>query len=199
MGCIKARVVARLDSGHATSQLRVRLEVSARPRLPSRPVADTPELDLNLTSLDGSSRPLREWLTTFHLAIVALDPFTNESAWILPTAAKVLSTFQEADCRIAWLVTGSDKECKMFLGPWAREILTFADPDRTAVKGLGLDQLPAIVTVAMDGSILAKAEGWRPSEWRSVVERLASVTAWKAPVVPAPGDPGPFEGTPVAG
>lgn len=161
-------------------------------------VADTPVLDIVLASIDGPRRRLQEWLTTFHLAVVALDPFTNESAWILPTAAKVLSTFREADCRVAWLVTATEAECRMFLGPWSREILTFADADRSVVAGLGIERLPALVTLAQDGSILGKAEGWHPPEWREVVDELASVTGWKAPVVPQPGDPGPFEGTTAA-
>jgi hypothetical protein len=58
--------------------------------LPSHLVAKDPPADLVLTSLGGEARPLPEWLTTFHLATVALDPYTNESAWILPTATRIL-------------------------------------------------------------------------------------------------------------
>ena len=152
-----------------------------------------------LAPLNGPSRTVREWLTTFHLVFVAIDPYTNESAWILPTASRILLAFQEADCRIAWLVAGDAEACRLFLGPWAREILTFADPDRTAIKGFGLERLPALVHLGIDGSIVGAAEGWEPAEWRDVTVNLAKVMAWLPPPVPAAGDPGPFEGSPATG
>ena len=139
---------------------------------------------------------MAELLTTFHLCFVALDPFTNESAWILPTAARILTTFEQADVRIAWLVAGTARECRMFLGPWAREVLTFTDPDRQAIKTFGLTRLPAIVHLGMDGTIENAAEGWHPLEWREVTEHLADITSWKGPSFPLPNDPGPFEGSP---
>ena len=36
-------------------------------------------LDINLTAINGEVRPLHEWVTTFHLASVVLDPYTNET------------------------------------------------------------------------------------------------------------------------
>ncbi|OWY60383.1 hypothetical protein B7486_69480, partial [cyanobacterium TDX16] len=89
--------------------------------------------DLQLDPVQGDGHTLSEWLTTFQMAVVALDPFTHESAWILETAGKMLQHYRGADCRVAWLVTGTDDEAKRFLGPWANEVLTFADPDRKAV------------------------------------------------------------------
>ena len=68
--------------------------------LPFHPVARTVALDLNLTALSGEQRPLSEWLTTFHLASVVLDPYTNESSWILSTAERVLDAFRGADVRV---------------------------------------------------------------------------------------------------
>lgn len=162
-------------------------------------MAADPPLDLTLAPLNGGSRTLREWLTTFNLVFVALDPFTNESAWILPTAARILTVFEQADCRVSWVVAGTPQECRMFLGPWAREILTFADPDRAAIKAFGLEKLPAIVHVGQDGTVIGSAEGWQPLEWRAVTDQLADVMSWSAPTVPRVGDPGPFEGTPAAG
>ena len=162
-------------------------------------MASNPPLDLTLTPINGAGRSVAQLLTTFHLCFVALDPFTNESAWILPTAARILQTFEQADVRVAWLVTATPSECRMFLGPWAREILTFADPDRVAVKGFGLERLPAIVHVAMDGTLVSAAEGWNPLEWRQVTDHLAKITEWKAPSFPGPNDPGPFDGTPALG
>jgi hypothetical protein len=160
-------------------------------------MATNPPLDLVLTPISGEGRTVNEWLTTFHLAFVALDPFTNESAWILPTAVRILDVFDQSDARVAFLVTGTPEECRLFLGPHAVSTLTFSDPDRTAVKGFGFERLPAFVHLAMDGTIANAAEGWNPSEWKVVADHLAEVTSWTAPVIPlAPKDPGPFEGSP---
>lgn len=162
-------------------------------------MATAPPLDLSLAPLNGPPRTVEQWLTTFHLVFVALDPFTYESAWLLPTANRVLLTFQEADCRIAWLVAGTPEECYQFLGPWSKEILTFADPDREAIKAFGLEYLPAIVHVGTDGSVIGAAEGWDPLEWRAVADNLARIMAWSAPTIPAAGDPGPYPGSPALG
>ena len=159
-------------------------------------MATDPAPDVVLTPLGGEGRTVREWLTTFHLAFVALDPFTHESAWILPTAVRILDTFDEADVRVAFLVTGTEEECGMFLGPHARSTLTFADPDRAAVRGFGIERLPAFVHVAMDGALANWAEGWNPPEWKTVADHLATVTSWIAPVIPIAKDPGPYEGSP---
>ena len=162
-------------------------------------VAGAPPQDLTLTPLNGPPRSVEQWLTTFHLVFVAVDPFTYESAWLLPTANRILLNFQEADCRIAWLVAGSAEDCQAFLGPWSKEILTFADPDRSAIKAFGLERLPALVHVGTDGSVIGAAEGWDPLEWRAVTGALAKMMAWTAPTIPAAGDPGPYPGSPALG
>jgi hypothetical protein len=149
-----------------------------------------------LAPINGDPKTVREWLTTFHLALVVLDPYTYESAWLLETAGRVLKTFEQSDARTAFLLTCSPAEARQFLGPWAVDLLTFADPDRVAVAGFGLERLPAFVHLAMDGTIYNAAEGWDPLEWRKVADDLARVTAWKAPAIPLPGDPGPYEGSP---
>lgn len=160
-------------------------------------MAINPSPDLALTPINGERRTVRELLTTFHLVFVALDPFTNESAWILPTAARILTNFDEADCRVAWLMAGATAdECRAFLGPHARHILTFADPERTAVKGFGLEHLPALVHLGIDGEVVGAAEGWNPAEWRTVTDRLAKIMSWLPPVIPLAKDPGAFRGTP---
>src|SRR3954454_15572345 len=123
--------------------------------VPSAAVATNPPADLTLTPLNGPRRTVAQLLTTFHLCFVALDPFTNESAWILPTAARILTVFAEADVRISWVVTSTAEEARTFLGPWAREILTFADPDRSAVKAFGLERLPAMVYLGMNCDLRA--------------------------------------------
>ena len=152
-------------------------------------------LDFELTPLDGESRSLSEWLTTFPLVPIVLDPYTHESAWILDTARRVLTSYKGADCRPCWIVAASADDAKQFLGPYADEFLTFADPDKAAIKGWGIESAPAFALVWQDGNIMAKAEGWDPETWREVAEAIDDQTKWIRPQLPAPGDPAPFAGT----
>jgi hypothetical protein len=162
-------------------------------------VARTPPADLTLTTLDGGSKTVREWTTNFPLASVVIDPYTSQSAWLLHTSARLLRFFTGADVRVNWIVTADPDDARAFLGPLATEFLTFADPDRVAVRALGLEKLPALVVILQDLSIAAAAEGWQPAEWRGVTDSLTKLTAWGRVVVPADGDPGPFEGSAAAG
>ena len=156
-------------------------------------------LDITLTTITGESRPLEEWVTTFHLASVVLDPYTNESSWVLKSAARILDAFRGADVRVNFVVACSAAEAKQFLGKFADEFLVFCDPDRTFVRGLGVATLPAFVFVRGDGSLQAAAEGWNPAEWRQVAKVIADNTSWIAPTIPVAADPSPFHGTPAAG
>lgn len=158
-----------------------------------------PPVDVTLTSISGESRPLREWLTTFHLATVVLDPYTNESSWLLPTAIRVLRHFSGAAVRTNFVLTCSADEARTYLGPIADEILAFCDPDRTFVKSLGLTELPAFVVVRGDGTVAAGAQGWKASEWQKVADAVAEMTSWSTTLLPAAGDPGSFKGTPALG
>lgn len=162
-------------------------------------MASNVALDINLSTIDGESRPLEEWVTTFHLASVVLDPYTNESSWILKTAARVLDAFRGADVRVNLVVTCSADDAKSYLGPLADRFLVFCDADRSFVRGLGLSTLPAFVFVRGDGTVQAAAEGWNPAEWRRVAKSIADTTSWIAPVIPVSGDPSPFHGTPAQG
>jgi hypothetical protein len=130
--------------------------------------------------------------------MVALDPYTHESAWILETAAKILRHYRPADIRVSWLVTADDEDCRRFLGPWEQEFLTFADPDRTAVKGFGIERLPSLIYVRAD-SLTETADGWDPTAWRNIGATVATQLSWSRPMIPSPGDPVPYQGTPATG
>lgn len=162
-------------------------------------MATDPPADLQLTPINGDGQTIDVWLKTFQLAVVALDPFTNESSWLLETAGRVLTHFTEADCRTSLLVTSTADEARQFLGPWADRLLVFADPDRTAVQALGLNELPAFLQIRNDRQIVAAAEGWDPQEWRDVATSLAKANSWSAPLVPDAGDPSPFAGSAARG
>ena len=174
-------------------------EHADRPRQPE-PIAlgvvTTVPLDLQLDALGGKARPLEDWLTMFPLAPVVLDPYTHESAWILHTARRILVTYAGAGCRTCWIVACGPDDAKRFLGPYADELLTFADPERAAVDALGLQSLPAFMLVLQDGSVAASAEGWHPAEWRAVAEAVSDLTEWNRPVIGDGDDPAPFSGTP---
>lgn len=154
---------------------------------------------MKLTALGGESRTLAEWLTTFQLVVVVIDPYTAESAWLLETAGRILTNFRDADCRVGWVVTADDRDCRRFLGPWAGDLLTFADPDRKFVAELDVRRLPALVHIRQDLAVVGLAEGWKPEEWSGVTESLAQSMSWSHPNIPEAGDPGPFEGSPARG
>jgi hypothetical protein len=155
--------------------------------------------DLELAPLGGKPLPLRAWLTTFHLVGAVLDPYTAESAWLLPTVARIFRVYDDADCRVAIVVTCSSEEAEQFLGPYAKEFLVFADPERRLAEALGITTLPALVHVRQDLSLAGAAEGWDPDAWRELTDNLSRAMGWTRPVVPAPTDPRPYPGTPAKG
>lgn len=159
-------------------------------------VVSNPDLNVRLAPIEGEPRAIGQWLTSFDLVFVVVDPRAKTSRWILPTAERVLTSFYEADCRVAWLVAGDEDESREFLGSRADRLLVFADPERSAIAAFGLERLPAIVHVGTDGAVVGAVEGWEPSQWRELVNRLAKRMAWIPPAIPDPDDPGPFEGSP---
>jgi len=162
-------------------------------------MATAPSPEIPLDPLQGDPRPLEDWVTTFHLAVVILDPFTYESSWIIDTAARVLNEYTGADVRTAWLVTGTDEQAQEFLGPLADEFLTFTDPERAFVRSLELETLPAFVHLDHALNLVGSAEGWHPNQWWQVCKTLSKQMSWSPPVLPEAGDPPPYPGTPALG
>jgi hypothetical protein len=156
-------------------------------------------LDLPLKPVDSDERTLGEWLTNFHMAAVVLDPYTYESAWILKTALRILDHFRGADCRVVFIVTGSDDEARQFLGPLTEQVLTLCDPDRALAKAAELEQLPAFIHLTPGGLLTAKAEGWDPGAWREVAVALSKRMSWTHPLIPVAGDPVAYPGSPALG
>lgn len=171
---------------------------SARRALPFPAVATVPA-DLELHPYGGDTLTVAEQVTMFHLVVVVIDPYTYESSWLLETAGRILEELAEADCRVGWLVTADDADAAAFLGPWRSRFMTFCDPDRSVVKALELKEIPALVHIGNDLSIIGVAEGWDPETWRPVTDNLAKMMSWNKPVFPKPGDPLPFAGSPAEG
>jgi len=156
-------------------------------------------IDLVLTPIDGEPRTLGQWLTTFHLASVVVDPYTNESAWVLDAAARILHHYRDAAVRTNFVVTSDVEGARQFTGALAQRYLVLTDPDRAFVKAVGLERLPAFVFVRQDATVPASAQGWSPAEWRAVSDAIAATTSWSKAVIPAPDDPTPFHGSPALG
>lgn len=165
--------------------------------LVSPPVAEA-SANLQLDPLDGSGYALRDWLTSYPMLLVALDPYTHESAWVLETAGRLLDHYSPADIRVGWLVACDADGCRQFLGPWAERYLTFTDPDREAILAFEVERLPALVHVRSDGFVEA-SNGWDPEGWRQITTTVSKNLAWSRPMVPRPGDPTPFHGTAAKG
>ncbi|MCB0978792.1 MAG: hypothetical protein KDB02_15165 [Acidimicrobiales bacterium] len=155
--------------------------------------------DVKLTAMGDEARTIEEWTTTFQLLTVVLDPYTQESAWLLPTAGRFLSNFRGASVRAAWTVTADERDARKFLGPWAEQFLTFTDPDRELIGALEIERTPALAYVRQDLAVIGTAEGWEPSEWERLGELVGKVNSWSFPQLPEPGDPGPFKGAPAKG
>jgi hypothetical protein len=155
--------------------------------------------DVKLSAIGGETHTVEEWLTTFQLLTVVLDPYTPESGWLFKAATKILSHFQGADCRVAWTITADEADTRRFLGPWAEEFLTFADPKREFVAALGIERLPALVYVRQDLAVIGQAEGWDPAEWEHILQLVAKVNSWSYPQLGVSGEPGPYAGSPAKG
>lgn len=146
---------------------------------------------------EASHKPLRDWLTTFPLVPIILDPYTEESSRILPTAYRILSSYRDAGCRPCWILTCNHKDAEAYLGPWAEQLLTFTDPKRQLVSTLGVGFLPAFLFILPSGAIARATEGWDPVEWRSVAETISRTIHWSRPLIGSFQDPAAYLGTPV--
>ena len=156
-------------------------------------------LDVKLKAFDREPLTLGGWLATFQMATVVLDPYTHESAWVLDSARRVLGHFRGADCRVCFIVEGTEDEARQFLGPIADEFLTLSDEDRAIAKGAELTELPAFLHIAQEGTIVGSAEGWNPPAWQEVAVALGRRMSWSHPQIPAAGDPVAYPGSPALG
>lgn len=139
---------------------------------------------------------MADLVTTFHMAAVVLDPFTYESSWIIDTAVRIFDVYKAADVRTAWVVTSSPSDARQFLGPMADRYMTFADEDRTFVRGVGLESLPAFVHIDQGLNIVGQAQGWSAMSWLAVARGLSEQMDWSMPVLPTEADPPPYHGSP---
>ncbi len=154
--------------------------------------------DLEIKSLGGTGYKLRDWLTSYPFLLVAIDPYTAESSWILDSAVRIFDHFSPADIRVGFVCTAEEAGCKEFLGPLAERYMTIGDPDRNIVTSFGLQRLPGLVHVRADG-YLQTADGWDPKTWSSITDWVATILAWSKLSLGVAGEPSPYNGSPVEG
>ncbi|MDY7100237.1 MAG: hypothetical protein S0880_03530 [Actinomycetota bacterium] len=155
--------------------------------------------ELPMTAAGGEARPLSEWLINFQMLAVVLDPYTYESSWILDTAGRILTNFTGSSVRTSLVMTCDEDGAKEFLGPWFDKMMVFVDPDRTFARAAELESLPAFVHVRQNLRLAGVAEGWEPAAWRTIAHEVAEERHWSRPIIPAGGDPIPYEGSPALG
>lgn len=153
-------------------------------------MATNPDPTLELITSKGVSRTLDDWSTMFQMCLVILPDRPEASAWI-PVARRIFDVLGDSDCRTAYVVTGTVFIVQRILGDEEQRQATFVDPDRTLVKSLGLEHLPAFVFLRQDTTVGAATEGWDPAEWQSVARVVAKAMAWSTPDVAPPGEPIP--------
>ena len=166
--------------------------------LPSATVATNPPLELDSRRSAARRATLSELLTTFHLASVVLDPYTNESAWILKTAARILEEFRGADVRVNFVVTADEAGAREFLGPLVERVPRLRRPrSGRSCAGSGLHELPAFVFHPRRRRGAGCRRGLGPvcvARRRRGDRRGHRLAARRD--IPEPGDPGRFRGTP---
>lgn len=161
-------------------------------------MARNPDPTVALTTSKGTTRTLDDWATMFHLCLVILPDRPEAAAWI-PVARRIFAVLGDADCRTAFVVTGTPLIAKRILGEDENEVLTFVDPEQDLVKALGLERLPAFVHLRQDTSLADAAEGWDPEAWQRVAKGVASSMHWSVPDVAAGPAPAPTPGWAVGG
>ena len=136
-----------------------------------------PAGDVTLTHLSGAALPLDDWLTTFHLCVVVLDPYEYESAWLLDTAGRILDVFRQADVRVGFVVTADPADARQFVGPWADSLFVLCDPEKAFVRSLQLETLPALVHLGIDGTLLFDGFTFRCARYEKYDRYLADWVA----------------------
>lgn len=160
-------------------------------------MAQNPDPTVEVTTITGRTRSLDDFLTIFHLCLVAF-PTKPEARAYVPLGRRLLDVFRGADCKTAFLVTGNEHQARRLLGDAADHYVVFLDPERQLVTSLGLEALPAFVHLRADTTLVDAAEGWDPAAWHRVSKGLGKEMAWSHAVFPLPGDPSPFDGWAVA-
>ncbi len=147
-------------------------------------MATNPDPTTEVRSLAGTTRTLDDWQTMFHLCLVVM-PDDPAASRFIPVVENIFRVLGDADCRTAVLFPSTGPVARRVLGSLTEKALVFIDPEKTLVRSLGLERLPAFVHLRQDTTLASAAEGWDPAAWQKVADELADAMAWSTPEVDA--------------
>lgn len=130
----------------------------------------------------------------FHLCLVILPDRPEAAQWI-PVAQRIFAVLGDSDARTAYVIPSTPTIANRILGDEAERTMVFVDPDRSFIRSLGLEHLPAFVHIRQDTSIGAAAEGWDYQAWQKVARSVSEDMAWTVPDVAPPGSRVPAKTT----
>ena len=149
-------------------------------------MAKNPDPTLALSTAAGVTRSLDDWTTMFHLCLVIL-PDRPEAARFIPIAERIFDVLGDSDARTAFVVPSTAPIAERILGDEYERAMVVLDPDRTLIKALALEHLPAFVHIRQDTSVGAATEGWDAAAWQKVAKEISAAMAWSVPDVAPPG------------
>ena len=145
-------------------------------------MTSAPNPTVSVTTIDGITRSLDDWTTTFRQCWVVL-PSKAEAKEIIPVAEHIFKTFGDSDAKCAFLVPGNEDVAKRLIEMTTIETLCFLDPDFKICDALGINKAPSLVYINQDTSVAALAEGYDFDSWVETTNKIAKSLRWTSPTL----------------
>ena len=139
-----------------------------------------PNPTLSLSTIDGTTRTLDDWTTTFTQCWIIL-PSKSEAEEIIPVAEQIFKTFGDSDARCAYLVPGNEEVAKRLMNMTNSKYQCFVDPDFKVCDALGITQAPSLVYIRQDTSVVYQAQGFDIAIWAQTTKDIAKALRWTSP------------------
>ena len=152
--------------------------------------------DFELEDLDGKRIVLTEVLTLYPVLMVFFRSDCELCQWALPQLARFESFFKGQDIEVYYVTPDHPQVADDTIRALRLDYLhVLVDPDGKVAKEYGVDQLPALVLIGPDGTVINSTEGWEPEALvvigRQVKELVAGIRgplfggSWRGEPCPA--------------
>jgi len=139
-----------------------------------------PNPTLSLSTIDGTTRTLDDWMTMFRQCWVVL-PSKAEAKEIIPVAEQIFKTFGDSDARCAYLVPGNEEMAKRLMDMTSIETQCFIDPEYKICDAYGINQAPSLLYLRQDTSTGSLTQGFEINSWIQATNEIAKSLRWTAP------------------